>query len=331
MVSNAQSVFSAVKEHAWTRRVVLPIGAWTAGLGELEELVYELEGVGADYVAIPLPWSARSLAEPLLRLSDRVFVGISIPSPEPSLAPAALEVLTQVFNSLGPLGLTRLAFGLGGLVETPYFPATHSTREGISLSVLYAADLDEAAKEGGLGRVEERMVSIVTRAAEFGRSVSSDANVRFLGIDPSLSPWMEESVARLVETLTGEEFGGPGTYWAVWWLNSRLSSLGSRTPTIGFSEVMLPVAEDDRLKELASRARLRLRELVGLSTVCVAGVDMVVLPLSEPARLARIMSDIFAAAMSKGRPMGVRLILAEARPGDWVDIDKFGSVPVLSP
>ena len=324
----ARSVFSRVGESVWTRRVVLTRGRWTESLESLRELERALKRAGSQYLAVPIRLEESPRLLDLLSLSEGIFVGVEVPDPDPSLAPELLEAMEEVYREMGPGHLTRLAFGLGGLVETAYFPATRSTGEGVSLSLLYAKDLVEAAEEGSWDGVTSKVRELVAEAQEFGVRVAQGAGVEFRGVDPSISPWLEESVAELVEALVGSDFGGPGTYEAIWRLNSELARLGDRHAVCGYSEVMLPVAEDNRLKELVADGGLRLRDLVGLSMVCVAGVDMVAVPLDQGRAVLRAIADIISAAAAKARPFGLRLILAEGRPGDWVELDRFGSVPI---
>ncbi len=326
--NKVRSVFSRAGESVWTRRVVLPLGRWGERLEALEKLESTFRRAGGQYLAVPIPLKELPRLRDLLSVSDGIFVGVEVPEPDPSLAPRLVEALEKVYREMGPAHLTRLAFGLGGLVETAYFPATRSAGEGVSLSLLHVGDLVEAAREGSWGSVASRIRESVAEAEGFGRVVAEAVGGAFRGVDPSISPWMEESVAELVETLSGSEFGGPGTYEAIWRLNSELAGLGGRHAVCGFSEVMLPVAEDNRLKELVADGRLRLRDLVGLSMVCAAGVDMVAIPLAQGRDVLRAVADILSAAAAKGRPFGLRLILAEGRPGDWVELDRFGSVPI---
>jgi uncharacterized protein (UPF0210 family) len=64
--------------------------------------------------------------------------------------------------------------------------------------------------------------------------------------------------------------------------------------------------------------------------MCVAGLDMVAIPLSTSReRLARLLMDVLAIAHRKRRPVGVRLLLVPSNPNSYVEIGRFGKVPVL--
>lgn len=329
--ARSKPLFSNSGDLAWTNRVVLPRGLWA----ERSELVVEILDcvvrAGAGYLAVPVDVEHVNAVPTLLSISDGVFVGVEVRQLQPEVVTRLAGLLYQIFETQGSEALTRLALGLGGLVETPYFPSTVSKREGISLSLLYVDDLRVVARPNSWRGVEKKIRGILAQAVESGKRLAESSELQFLGVDPSLSPWMDESVAKLIEDLTDGEFGSPGTFHAVARLNSMISKAAG-PKTVGFAEVMLPVAEDDRLKELAADGRIRLRDLVGLSMVCVAGLDMAAISARVSLReLAQVIADAMTAARVKGREMGVRILLVDGRPGDWVKVGRFGETPVMEP
>ena len=329
--ARSKSLFSNSGDLAWTNRVVLPRGPWAERSELVAEILDCVVRAGAGYLAVPVGVEHANAVPTLLSISDSVFVGVEVRQLQPEAATGLAGLLYQIFEAQGSEALTRLALGLGGLVETPYFPSTVSKREGISLSLLYVDDLRVVAQPNSWRGLEKKIRGILAQAVERGKRLAESSELQFLGVDPSLSPWMDESVAKLVEDLTDGEFGSPGTFHAVARLNSMISEAAG-PKMVGFAEVMLPVAEDDRLKELTAEGSLRLRDLVGLSMVCVAGLDMVALPASISVKgLASVLVDTFTAAQVKGRSMGVRVLIVDGRPGDWVGLGRFGEVPVMEP
>jgi len=329
--ARSKPLFSNSGGLAWTNRVILPRGPWAERSELVAEILDSVVRAGAGYLAVPVDVEHVDAVPTLLSISDSVFVGVEVRQPQPEVATRLAGLLYQIFETQGSEALTRLALGLGGLVETPYFPSTVSKREGISLSLLYVNDLRVAARSNSWRGVEKEIRGVLAQAVEGGMRVAESSELKFLGVDPSLSPWMDESVAKLIEDLTDSEFGSPGTFHAVARLNSMISEAAG-PETMGFAEVMLPVAEDDRLKELTAEGDLRLRDLVGLSMVCVAGLDMVAIPASISVKgLASVLADTFTAAQIKGRSMGVRVLIVDGRPGDWVRLGRFGEVPVMKP
>ncbi|MDK2384103.1 MAG: DUF711 family protein, partial [Candidatus Korarchaeota archaeon] len=164
---------------------------------------------------------------------------------------------------------------------------------------------------------------------EQGRGIAGEIGTAFIGIDVSPSPWMEMSVARVVEALSGVSVGAPGSLSAIRRLNEAVWRAGKGLPLIGFNETMLPVAEDNVLK-VRTLEGLRVRDLALLTLGCLAGIDMVVLPWEGGAEaLGGLILDQVVVHRLKAMPLGMRVILYEGvRPGDKVELDKFGAVPV---
>lgn len=226
---------------------------------------------------------------------------------------------------------TRLALIYGSRILTPYFPAsaTISSEQLFTVALRYAPEFedlvvrrgDAAALEDLLRRLEENL-SIASR----------EAGVRYGGMDLSLSPWMDESVARIVEAVAGVEITMPGAMAAIRRVNKVILDLSGRVKSTGYNELMLPVEEDGVLKERAREGKIALKDLIALSAVCVAGVDMAVIPKRHALSnrvLKNIVSDLLAISEVKGKPIGMRLILADGSPGDTIDLGRFGSATIM--
>jgi len=141
----------------------------------------------------------------------------------------------------------------------------------------------------------------------------------FVGIDTSLNPSLDEggSVAKAIETLDEvESFGGPGTLSAVATITQSLQSL----PNIcGYSGLMLPLCEDQRLVELA----LPISQLLSISQVCGVGVDTVPVPgdCSET-ELACLLLDVAGLAHRWEKSLSCRVFPVPGKQaGDWTDFD----------
>lgn len=224
-----------------------------------------------------------------------------------------------------PIYGTRIALSLyGGPMESPYFPI--STSLGgvrVGLSLLYPGILLKAFLESGLAGVP-KCIDSISRGLH-------DAMPRGIsyGIDYSISPWMDESVVPLIEAVSGSRIGLPGFLTGIRTLNSILYNTVSRDPAaIGFNEVMLPYAEDNKLKDAGGRGVVRARDFLLYSTACVAGPDMIVVP-PDMNEFISYYRDAYTIAMVKKRPMGIRLIATPQKPGDKIDLDMFGKVTVL--
>jgi len=261
------------------------------------------------------------------------FTSVSIGSGPAELFRAA-DFIFRVSEELGPEYATMFALSSDEPPEGPYFPMTRAESFGISFSLLYPSDL-----YGPLSEVEEprevlgyALSRVFRDAVSEAESASSDLGeeVPILGMDFSLSPWMEESAARVVSLVARSPFLGPGTPSAVAEVNSAIGEASRGMRRLGFNELMLPMAEDDLLKEAALSLEMGARELALLTPYCLSGLDMVVLPLSMGrSDLAKLIGDVMTASRIKRRVLGVRVVLADAEPGEEIELGRFGRVPVM--
>ncbi len=224
---------------------------------------------------------------------------------------------------------TRFAIIIGTWIETPYFPASAnvSMAPGLSASLRYVDLVEWAMIRGD----PSRLFSFIASAMRSLEEVASCSGIPFKGFDLSLSPWMNESVGHLVERLINAKIGNPGTFNAVYSLNKLIKALSRKleVKTLGFNEVMFPVAEDDVLNERVKEGYLRLRDLVALSTYCVAGLDMVAVP--QRIDLLRLSIDLLTVHRVKRRPIAMRVIPVDAEPGSEVQLRRFGTTYVVAP
>lgn len=316
-----------MKLEVWTKRLALapfPASELSNVAGLVEDLAKSM------LVAVPAKVRDRTDVETIVKAlddNDDLFTSIRGGLDELMLFAALLR---KAFSELGPDACTRISFTLGEIL-TPYFPSASAPRGkvGIAASMLYADDVKSALTSGiGAEEVVERSYA---RANELLRTVSNALNVENYGVDLSLSPWMGESVARLVEEMGGGEFGGPGSHYAVYELNAAINSVASsqEVKAVGFNEVMLPYAEDSRLLELGAQGKLTAYSLLSFAPVCVAGLDMVVIPYRGEEELERFLKDVYAVLSNKGRPSGIRVVLAQEEAGDVLELKRFGKVTVM--
>ncbi|MEM3639760.1 MAG: DUF711 family protein [Fervidicoccaceae archaeon] len=242
-----------------------------------------------------------------------------------------LEKLARAIERVSeenPEHATRFAAELSGeSLETAYFPLSlhgGGKEDKFTLALLYPNDAmlipEEIAKslEIVLEKFYEK-ISLFLKEGLLGTKIS--------GIDYSLSPWMEESVAKLIQEKGKCRLERAGCLGEVWEVNRVLQGIARKRMGIGFNEVMLPLSEDDELKSLVSQGKLGIRDFLLYSSVCVAGLDMI--PLSTSSReLREILQAAYAIARTKQRPYGVRLILVKNADGK-VRLGGFGDVPVL--
>jgi uncharacterized protein (UPF0210 family) len=304
----------SARKEVWSVRVVSPPVEDAAGALDVKpsryvEEFYETAIKVANYVAFPLRRLEPSELVELMRSFERAYFSVEYRLEEEE---AIIEVLRRVPEEVGWVAGSCFAVAFGGRPVTPYFPVTTSETEGVTASLLYPTHVAELVEGGAIDRV--------------------GTNLPLIGLDLSLSPWASDSVALLLEKLLGLPLFSPGTFFVLRAVNEALSLLASSLGAVGFNEVMLPLAEDDRLKELAAVGHLRFRDLLATAPACVAGLDMVPLPSTTDARVLKwAMRDLDAASKLKRRPLGMRLLLVGASPGEEVELGMFGKTPVIDP
>ncbi len=328
------------KAKIWTKRAVFPqLSYKMEELPKISTRVEEgLADSGIDYAVIPLgaqdPTKVADFLSESLSNTSKIFFNVK--AGDLNENPSKLELISmarlikRIYEIAGPEACTKFAIAYGGPPETPYFPDSVSNRKGISACLRYAGSLQDKLSSSNEGSLDEILFSLLYPIAQDIRLASLDQDLEFIGIDSSLSPWMDESVARVIEILSGTIFGGPGTLNAIHKLNISISNLSKHFNITGFNEVMLPLAEDNRLKELGASGSLSAMDLVSMISVSVAGLDMVILPSSVKDRnLAELFRDAMVLAYRKGKPIGIRVILADAPPYEWVNLGRFPKAPVI--
>ncbi len=325
-------VRECLREHrvdAWTLRIVMP-------------------PIPSD---LDREW-CRSFAKTLSRELTDVLVAAFPLEPESPCVDVVIELLSDAPNVFGSVrcsddlclsravekvlrkdvdieAFTRFAIIIGTWIETPYFPATAnaSMASGLSASLRYVDLVEQAMIRGD----PSKLFSFIMSAMRSLEEVASCSGIPFKGFDLSLSPWMDESVGLLVERLINAKIGSPGTFNAVYSLNKLIKALSRKlnVKTLGFNEVMFPVAEDVVLNERVKEGYLRLRDLVALSTYCVAGLDMVAIP--RRIDLLRLSIDLLTVYRVKSRSIAMRVIPVDAEPGSEVKLKRFGTTYVAAP
>jgi len=289
----------------WTTRISLP------GLpGDDPSMIERVASAAPDKVLISIGHTRRP---EVLEAAARRGLYAYFPMADPEDAGPVAGAMYRV-SSGNPEDATRMAVSAGGgLVHTPYFPAS-SARPGekiLAASILYPSDVDPSDFRGSIARAFRYVERAMPWAA----------------IDYSMSPWMDESVAGLLERISGSALVGPGSMHAISEVNRAIRESAGPT-AIGFNEIMLPVEEDSRMKEMARDGSIRVADLLRLSSVCVAGVDMAVVSAGLEV-LRRLLLDARSVALSARKPLGVRLIPVDEPPGTQVQLGRFGRATVI--
>lgn len=229
------------------------------------------------------------------------------------------EQIKKVYKGLDPEKSSRFSLTFSDyFVVSPYFPSGTGdvAVPSLSASLLYVDEFRSGNE-----------VRTLARADEMARRYAKQIGVKYLGLDVSLSPWRSESVGSLIEFLSGRKVFDISQISVIHEINQRIfrASVIAKVNALGFSELMLPVAEDDVLTQRASEGSLRLRDLIAMSFVCTAGLDMVAV---REELIAPLFKDMVAVYYVKRRPVGMRVIPTQ---GGDVLLKNFGRVVETQP
>ncbi len=238
--------------------------------------------------------------------------------------------IAKIFENLNEDNGYKLV-AIWGETLTPYFPASRAPigSNGITYTPFI---VEEYLAFKDVEHAEEKIATKLFQVNSQIENLAEKYSLKFFGVDVSPSPWMDISVAKVIERLGGVRFGEYGTLYGVWLLSKSISNitLKLQSKTTGFNEIMLPVAEDNVLKERAIEGTYSVKDLVQYSFACVYGLDMV--PIAKPVgyrKIMRILYDLKVASEVKKKPVGFRIIPVNAEPGSIIDLGFFGHTPVF--
>jgi uncharacterized protein (UPF0210 family) len=166
---------------------------------------------------------------------------------------------------------------------------------------------------------------------------SSSASLEYIGLDASFNPSLDDggSVAAAVEVLkeVPRGFGGAGTIAATAAMTTAIQTLlpgnqeedgfGFGIKLTGYNGLMLPLCEDQRLAELASNGKLRMTDLLNVSSVCGVGIDTVPIPGDANIdELASLYLDVAGLAERWNKPLSCRVFpVPNKTVGDMTTFD----------
>ncbi len=262
-----------------------------------------------------------------------VFAHALLDEPTWEIAQALAETMNAIAE-LEPVKAARIGVNtLDEPIITPYYPLSSSTpgETYLTAAITYPNALAKAYRDGGLKKVVETVIDIGKEVLNSLKAVAEELGYRPAGVDLSVAPWMHETSLGLAELVAGTRIPQPGFARGILEVNKALSKAAeSLAQAVGFNELQLPVAEDLKLKLRAAEGVITASDLARLSGVCLAGLDMAVVPYDK-ALIAGLILEVSAYAEAKGKPLGVRLIpLQGVEPGDKIDLDRFGETPVIA-
>lgn len=321
-VEEASDLLKSNGYKVWTKRISLPIPLITI-YSKLSDILLDI--VPDNYL---VSTGCLFLEEVNIdRIVDIVSQGIYICliwGKEPDAIKAANIFMKASMHD--PINATKIALSLTGTpLETPYYPLSTSLYgEGIGIALLYPNLLEQVFVKRGLKGIKKCLISIEKDLL----SIFSEFNNRYF-VDYSISPWMENSVVELIESITGYSPDRPGFLHGIYLLNNILKEFMSISKLMqGYNEVMLPYAEDKLLIHYGMEGKISAKDFLRFSSICVSGPDMIVIP-NNRSKLIGYIRDSLALGRSKGKPMGLRIIPVDNKVGDKIVLGKFSEVYVI--
>ncbi len=197
--------------------------------------------------------------------------------------------------------------------NTPFFPAAywHDARTNFSIGwqaidLVQDAFIDAPNLEVGLQNLKVLMEAEGQKIVTLAQTLAQEWGIKFVGIDASLAPMGDESIAYAMEHQLPGYFGERGTLTVAAGLTRTLQSL--ELPLCGYSGLMLPVLEDVGLGERSEAGYFNLDSLLLYSTVCGTGLDTIPIPGdASTSQIAAILRDVATLSIQLSKPLSVRL------------------------
>ena len=282
--------------------------------------------------------------------TDWVFTSVQLADQTAGFKAELLPLAAQVVIDSAPVkddgfGNLRYCMVANMPAFSPFFPAAWhdgSSPPAFSIAIESAdtvVDLLEA-----IDGTEERWLSAPTLTACFnalgakldslGNKAATLNGLEYRGIDmtPSPYPSIPRSFGHVVELLTNEPFGGPGTMAAVTLIKKSLDA--AEFQRAGYCGVMLLPLEDAVLAEGAKAQNFDISSLLACAAVGATGLD--VIPVSgnlSQKKIEGLMRDTAELAMALNKPLTVRLLpVPELQEGELTkfNFDYFASTRVFS-
>jgi uncharacterized protein len=239
--------------------------------------------------------------------------------------------LVKYVEDHSPRGQGNFKFAATAMIAPygPFFPGSYHTGSSGKFAVgLESANvLSDVLKEtkgqpkDAARRLKQELSRYASEAEGISQQFAAQSGWEYLGIDPTPASLGDISIGAAIEAYTGHPFGSSGTLSAAFLITTAVRAVPVKH--VGYSGMMLPVLEDQRLAQRWSEGRISLDALLSYSSVCATGLDTVPLPgdVSEE-QIARILGDVASLAFKWHKPLGARLLPVKGKQaGEQSDFD----------
>ena len=328
---------------------------------ELDKLAKELEvdfiGGFSALVQKGITPGDRTLIKSIpqaLTITDRVCSSINLGTTKNGINMDAVRDMGHIIKEAAELTKEKDGLGCAKLVvfcnapeDNPFMAgAFHGPGEGDAVlsvgvsgpGVIKAAC--EAYKGRPLDEVADGIKKMAFKITRMGQLVGTEA-ARRLGVDFGIldlslapTPYVGDSVARILEELWLEAAGAPGTTAALAMLTDMVKKGGvmASTNVGGLSGAFIPVSEDEGMIAAVKAGSINLEKLEAMTCVCSVGLDMIAIPGDTSAStISGIIADEMAIGMVNNKTTAVRIIPVPGKgAGEWAEFGGLlGGAPIL--
>ena len=328
---------------------------------ELDKLAKELEvdfiGGFSALVQKGITPGDRTLIKSIpqaLTVTDRVCSSINLGTTKSGINMDAVRDMGYIIKEAAELTKEKDGLGCAKLVvfcnapeDNPFMAgAFHGPGEGNAVlsvgvsgpGVIKAAC--EAYKGRPLDEVADGIKKMAFKITRMGQLVGTEA-ARRLGVDFGIldlslapTPYVGDSVARILEELGLEAAGAPGTTAALAMLTDMVKKGGvmASTNVGGLSGAFIPVSEDEGMIAAVKAGSINLEKLEAMTCVCSVGLDMIAIPGDTSAStISGIIADEMAIGMVNNKTTAVRIIPVPGKgAGEWAEFGGLlGGAPIL--
>ncbi|MBO5729972.1 MAG: PFL family protein [Treponema sp.] len=328
---------------------------------ELDKLAKELEvdfiGGFSALVQKGITPGDRTLIQSIpqaLTITDRVCSSINLGTTKSGINMDAVRDMGHIIKEAAELTKEKDGLGCAKLVvfcnapeDNPFMAgAFHGPGEGDAVlsvgvsgpGVIKAAC--EAYKGRPLDEVADGIKKMAFKITRMGQLVGTEA-ARRLGVDFGIldlslapTPYVGDSVARILEELGLEAAGAPGTTAALAMLTDMVKKGGvmASTNVGGLSGAFIPVSEDEGMIAAVKAGSINLEKLEAMTCVCSVGLDMIAIPGDTSAStISGIIADEMAIGMVNNKTTAVRIIPVPGKgAGEWAEFGGLlGGAPIL--
>ncbi len=261
----------------------------------------------------------------IIEATDWVFTSVQLADQANGLKADCLPLAAQVVvdnSTIKEDGFGNLRYCMVANMPafSPFFPAAWhdgNGSTGFSMAIESADSIVDLLET--FDNTEQRWLAEPSLTATFnslgatldqlGAEAAALTNMTYRGIDmtPSPYPTTPRSFGRIVELLTNEPFGGPGTIAAIDLIKQSLDAANFNRA--GYCAVMLLPLEDAVLAQNAISENFNTATLLACAAVGGTGLDVIPVSGDTPQKkIEGLMRDTAMLSMSLNKPLTVRLL-----------------------